>query len=128
MLFVNKDELNIEDALMKIYGTENNNYILKEIGKRIKDTRIVLSLTQKDMALKEGVAPKTIERIENGENVKIENLLNVLRVLNLLQNFEILVPEQEFLTQEEHSKKRQRASKKRVEDKEASGWKWGDEL
>ncbi|MBQ8879143.1 MAG: helix-turn-helix transcriptional regulator [Lachnospiraceae bacterium] len=113
---------------MKIYGTENNYYILKEIGKRIKDTRIVLSMTQKDMALKAGVAPKTIERIENGENVKIENLLNVLRVLNLLQNFEILVPEQEFLTQEEHSKKRQRASKKRVEDKEASGWKWGDEL
>lgn len=111
---------------MKITGTENNIFILQELGKRIKDTRIAISLTQKELAAKAGISEKTMERMEQGENVKIENLLNVFRVLGILQNLEILIPEQEFLTIKEADNKRKRASKKGVK-KESSAWKWGDE-
>lgn len=43
------------------------------------------------------VSASTMERIEKGENVKIENILNVLRALSLLANFDVLVPEQEIV-------------------------------
>ena len=58
---------------MKIYGTESNDYILKEFGKRIQDTRISVTMTQRELAERAGVSLSTMERIENGDNVKIEN-------------------------------------------------------
>lgn len=114
---------------MKIFGTESNEQILKELGQRLKDTRIALSYTQKEMADRAGVSPKTIERIESGENVRIEALVNLLRAMNLLQNMEILVPEQMLLPTELHDygKKRQRVSSARNKKKEQSLWKWGEE-
>ena len=113
---------------MKINGSENNTFILAEIGKRIKEIRVTHSMTQKEMAEKAGVSTKTVERIESGENVKIENLLNVLRILNFLQNINLLVPEQEFLSVEEKEKKRQRVSKKKIVDNDVNEWKWGAEI
>ena len=67
---------------MKIYGTESNDYILKEFGKRIQDTRISVTMTQRELAERAGVSLSTMERIENGDNVKIENILNVMRALS----------------------------------------------
>ena len=63
---------------MKIYGTESNDYILKELGKRIQDIRISVTITQRELAERAGVSPSTMERIENGENVKIENIMSVI--------------------------------------------------
>ena len=75
---------------MKIHGTESNDYILKELGKRIQDIRISVAITQRELAERAGVSPSTMERIENGENVKIENILNVMRALSLLNNLDIV--------------------------------------
>ena len=112
---------------MKIQGNENNRYLLIEMGNRIRDTRIASNMTRKELAEKAGVALKTMERVENGENVKIENLLNILRALKLLQNLEILIPEQSDLTVFDKPKKRKRASGKRKKEQDTE-WKWGDEL
>ena len=35
---------------MKIYGDENNAFLLKEMGERIRDIRIAQNLTQEEMA------------------------------------------------------------------------------
>lgn len=113
---------------MKILGAENNKTILKELGQRVKDIRIRKSLTQGALAAKAGVSPKTIERLENGENINIEGFLNVLRVLNSIQNVELLMTEQ-VLTPEmifNKKKKRQRASSKQKRENKIP-WKWGDE-
>ncbi len=113
---------------MKISGTENNETILKELGQRIKDIRIKMSMTQKEFALKAGVSARTIERLENGENINIECFLNVLRVINCIQNTDLLITEQ-ILTPEmifNNQKKRQRASAKQKKE-EKIFWKWGDE-
>lgn len=113
---------------MKLYGTENNEIIMKELGKRIQDTRISMNLTQSEMAEQSGVALRTVARIENGESVKVENVLNVLRVLKALPNLELLIQEQILMPTEleDHGKKRKRVStgKKSQENKK---WTWGDE-
>ena len=114
---------------VRIFGTENNEGIMKEIGVRIKDTRIAISLTQKELAERAGVSGRTVERIENGENVKVENIINVMRAMQLLQNIELLIPEQEIRPTELHDKgkKRMRATSKKSAANSTGEWKWGDE-
>ena len=114
---------------MKIYGTESNDYILKEFGKRIHDTRISVTMTQRELAERAGVSLSTMERIENGDNVKIENILNVMRALSLLSNLDILIPEQEIIPTIviEQRVRRQRVRKGRQNEAHTVDWKWGDE-
>lgn len=112
---------------MKIYGDENNAFILEELGKRIKEIRLSRSMSQKELAYYSGVAQSTLIRIENGEGGNLENLMKIMRILDLLQNFDLLVPEQE-LTPEEifaNVSKRKRAPK--VKKAEEYEWSWGDE-
>ncbi|MCD8106279.1 MAG: helix-turn-helix domain-containing protein [Lachnospiraceae bacterium] len=113
---------------MRITGYENNQTILSEVGKRIKDTRIAMNYTQMDMSEHSGVALSTISRIERGESVNIENILNVLRTLDALANLELILPEQTVKPTDLADKKpkRQRVSKKRKEES-SSQWVWGED-
>ena len=123
-----KNEILIKEVLsMKIYGGENNDYILKEIGQRIKDVRIRQKMTQTELAMSAGVAYNTILRIENGKGTNLENLIKVMRSLGLSQNLDLLIPEQELTPVElfQNKPKRKRVSKKRNTDNKE--WKWGDE-
>ena len=61
---------------MKIYGDENNDFILKELGQRIKNVRISRSITQKELAIDAGVSYNTVIRFENGEGANLENVIS----------------------------------------------------
>lgn len=74
----------------------SNETICQEMGKRLKDYRISMNLTQARLAENCGISKRTVERIENGENKSVDNLLSVLRALNLLGKIDLLVPEQEM--------------------------------
>ena len=78
---------------MKIYGNETNQVILKEIGERIKARRIVLSITQKELAKESNVSLRMISNVENGRNVSLDNLISILRVLKVVENINLLIPE-----------------------------------
>lgn len=110
---------------MKITGEENNKIILKELGQRIKEIRIKRSKTQQELAQNAGVSFSTVVRIESGESVNMENYMKILRILELLPNIDLLVPEQQAILEDFIDKrpKRQRASKRKID----RSWKWGDE-
>lgn len=57
----------------------------KEIGSRIKERRLELSLTLQDIATEIGVARSTIQRYENGaiENLKLPVVEAIARVLKV---------------------------------------------
>jgi transcriptional regulator with XRE-family HTH domain len=111
---------------MKIRGFEPNHVIIKEIGERLKARRIALAITQKDLAMESGVSQRTISGFENGENISLDSLLSILRVLRLLQDIDLLFPEKKVdpfdVLNLGHSKKR--VSKKRTLKR--SPWKWED--
>lgn len=113
---------------MKLYGTESNETIRKELGTRLRDARIAMSMTQEEMAKKAGVSLSTLNRMENGSNVRLDYLLNVFRALNVAGNLDLLLPSQEITPEDLffERKKRKRAS---VRKKKAhkGDWKWGDE-
>jgi transcriptional regulator with XRE-family HTH domain len=78
---------------MKIQGFETNSQILNEIGVRIKARRIALNMTQRELATESGVSLRTISGFENGDNISLDNLISILRVLRLLQELNVLFPE-----------------------------------
>ena len=115
---------------MRLYGTENNQTILMELGRRIQDTRIAASLTQKELAERAGISLSTLVRLESGESARFEYVLNTLRALNLLSNIDLLVQEQEIRPSDllDYGKKRKRVRTAPKENPLRKPWKWGDEV
>ena len=107
---------------MRIDNLYNIEVVLKEIGRRIREYRIGLSITQNDFAKKIGVSPRTISSIENGADTSFATMIRVLDGLNLISNLNLLVPEKEnYIYIEPAPKLRYKKSSKN------DIWKWGDE-
>jgi DNA-binding XRE family transcriptional regulator len=99
------------------WNSMSNDNVAQEIGKRLKTHRINKRFTQKQLAEKAGVSLFTIVQIEKGKPVSISMLIPVLRVLRLLDNMELLIPEPQIspvalLNQKNIHAKRVRSKKK----------------
>lgn len=68
--------------------------ILKTLGTRLKACRIARGMKQQELAAESGVGVSTIAKIENGQSVAFSLLVSILRTLGLLENLDLLVPEQ----------------------------------
>lgn len=113
---------------MKINSENNNSAVLIELGARIKRNRIDMQLSQQDFAAKTGISTRTLSAAENGEDIRLSNLLRILRTLGCLENIDLLLPELAFDPESYRTlgKERKRVSRT-SEGKDTSKWKWGDE-
>ena len=114
---------------MNISNLLTDDAILTEIGKRIARCRLDRQVTQADMAEQAGVSKRTVERIEAGASAQFSSIIRVLRVLDLLQGLDHLIPEpgprpMELLKQK--GKERQRASARRQPERTEKKWSWDD--
>ena len=75
------------------WNSISNNAIIEEIGKRLKEYRFQRKLTQQEIAEQAGISAFSVTQIEKGKAVTINVFLSVLRVLRLLDNFELSIPE-----------------------------------
>ncbi len=115
---------------MKFQDIHHEEAMLAEMGVRLAQLRIQLSLTQAELARRAGVGKRTLERLEAGETTQTSTLLRIMRELDLLAKLEVLLPEpsarpSHIIKQVESLPKR--AAKKRVDDAKSKEWKWGDE-
>ena len=67
---------------------------LKMIGNRIKQYRVNLGMTQRDLEYKSGVSVRSISRLEQGASVQLDSFIKILEALNLIMNLENLIPDQ----------------------------------
>ena len=99
---------------MQITDFCSNEAVSKELGARIRRTRIDYPLSQEELA--------------NRADVTLGSLISVLRALNLLSRIDMLVDSDQLRPSEllvQHTQpKRIRASKR---PHSATSWKWGDE-
>lgn len=58
--------------------------ILKRIGNFIKQRRISEGITQTDFAAQAAISRSTLSLIERGENIALNNLIKILRMLDVL--------------------------------------------
>ena len=90
--------------------------ILETIGKKIKEWRLQQNLTQLSIAEKARVSLSTVQSIERGKSVSMENFIRILRILGYLNALYIFMEEKrlspiEYLKLEKGMKQRKRASK-----------------
>lgn len=67
--------------------------ILQKMGRRIRDYRMRMEMTQSELAEKSGVSMGTIVRVEQGNPISTLLLISILRTMGLLENLEVLLPE-----------------------------------
>lgn len=99
---------------------------IKDLGQRIKLYRVMLGMSQQELADKTGISKRSISRMEQGESVQVNSLFTVLLALDLGDNIELLVPDQSkrpsfYLEKLENTPKRVRKKSKK------NDFKWGDE-
>jgi transcriptional regulator with XRE-family HTH domain len=115
---------------MKISKLTTDDAILAEIGSRIARYRIDRQVTQADLAEQAGVSKRTVERVEAGASVQFSTIIRILRVLNVLQGLERMIPEPPLRPMDllkHKGKVRQRASSSQRSHKSPQKWSWGDE-
>ena len=100
--------------------------IVKRLGAFVKQQRLQLDLTQKDLAVNAGVGLRTLIGIEGGStNMTVLTMIQLLRALNsltVLSEFEIREEISPLLLAQSELKRRKRASKGKVLNKKKSDW------
>lgn len=96
------------------YTTMTNNEIVLSLCARIKETRMSLSMSQQQLALKAHVGIATIKRIEKGGSLNLDTLISILRALNKLNNLDAILFESEMRNFKENQEKMQEAGKLKV--------------
>jgi transcriptional regulator with XRE-family HTH domain len=116
---------------MKITKQAADDAVLSELGGRLAQVRLDRNLTQAQLAEQAGVSKRTVERLESGSvATQLSGFLRVCRVLDVIERFDLLVPEPVPSPVEQlklRGRKRQRASTKRGAKVSSKKWQWGDE-
>ena len=103
--------------------------LLKEIGRRIAQSRLKTRQTQEEFAQGAGLSRSALQRLEHGdEGARLTTFLAALRMLRRIESLEMVLPDAELSPMELVEGKRhtplKRARKRKVKP---VAWKWGDE-
>ena len=113
---------------MKIVNEMSSNFVISELGNRIKQYRINSQITQAELAKMTGISLRNIVRIEKGEDTQIKNIIKILSALHLQNNLDLLIPDESerptYKINVEKHKKRNRVSS--IKNKNTK-YIWGDE-
>lgn len=79
---------------MRIGKETTDEAVLSEMGRRLAQVRLGKNLTQAQLAAKAGLSKRTVERLEaGGVAPQLSGFIRICRALDLLERFELLVPE-----------------------------------
>lgn len=116
---------------MRITKQATDAAVLGELGGRMARARLDRNLTQAQLAEQAGVSKRTVERLESGGvATQLSGFIRVCRVLELIERFDLLVPEPVPSPIEQlrlRGRKRRRASAAKIARLSSNTWRWGDE-
>lgn len=72
----------------------SNTEIISLMGQRLRQYRLNLSITQKELSQETGVSLPTIQKLESGNaaNVTLATVLTLMRYLGIIENAEFMIP------------------------------------
>ena len=70
-------------------------YIASVLGERLKRIRLNRDMTQAEVASKAWISRRTVLNAEKG-NAKLSDLIAILAALNMINNFNVLIPAESF--------------------------------
>jgi transcriptional regulator with XRE-family HTH domain len=116
---------------MNITKQATDAVILAELGRRLAQARLDRNLTQGQLATEAGVSQRTIQRLETGAvATQLSGFIRVCRTLDLLDRFDLLIPEpapSPVAQLKLGRNRRQRASRSQAKATPGTQWQWGDE-
>ena len=117
---------------MKITKYLTDQTVLEELGRRLAKHRLAIGKSQVELAENCGLGRRTIQYAEAGRSIQAESLIRILRVPNLLDILENLVPDPGIRPMDVlklKTKERKRVARKRGDQQQQSTdeWHWGDE-
>ena len=74
----------------------SNDHILKELGHRARRARVAMNMEQSTVAAEAGISVSTLSRFEQGQGGNLQTLLQVMRVLRLLNRVDMLFDENDI--------------------------------
>lgn len=77
---------------MTLYG-ESDNSLLRGLGERLRRARLRRNLSQKQLADRAGIDRTTISQYERGASTSTMTLVQVLRALEMLEEWDSFLPE-----------------------------------
>ena len=88
-----------------------------------------MSVTQEEMAERTALSKRTISNLETGKDVSLSTLIDILRAENLLQNMDLITPDEDIRPSQivALGKMRERVRKGKQPGTGQTEWKWGDE-
>ena len=110
---------------MKINNYSLSDEIKLEIGSRFKALRLSMNYSQTYVSEKSGVSLRTIQYFEKEGSITLENLIKLLKVLNIADNLNYLIPETGLNTIDLYKLGHQKQRISRESKTEHK--KWGDE-
>ena len=74
----------------------SNQQIEVEMGDRIRRRRLDMNMSQAELALRAGVARRTITSVEHGQGCSLQTLISLVRALRALAWIDQFLPEPEI--------------------------------
>lgn len=112
---------------MNLKNAVTSQAIIREVGSALKDYRISRDITQKELAEMSGVSMRSISRFEQGEDIRFELIIKLLRSLGLQDNLSLLIPDVTRAPSYYLRKTPKRVRKVNKSPETARAFKWGDE-
>lgn len=105
----------------------SDKYLMKNIGKFIRSHRLTQNKSQTEVADMAGISRSTLSLLERGGKVRIDSLIQVLRVLDLLYVMDVFRIQDQISPIEYakiKKKERKQASPKRVQNNKKKDLEW----
>ena len=101
--------------------------LMEMIGRFIRSNRLNQNKSQNAVATDAGISRSTLSLLERGEKVRIDSLIQVLRVLDLLYVMEVFevrdqISPVEYAKLKKKARKQASPKKNDVSDQEPLGW------
>lgn len=88
--------------------------VMDQISKRAKARRLVVNITQKELAKRSGVSLGSIKRFENAGQISLKHLLMIATVLKSLEEFHSLFKESTYQSIDDIIEKKNKSKRKRA--------------
>jgi transcriptional regulator with XRE-family HTH domain len=88
--------------------------LLSQLSERLKNIRISKRITQDELAKMSGLTTRSISKVEAGNSFSVRTLIALMRPLDLIENFNMLVPEPDLTMKNLKALKKQNVLPQRV--------------
>ncbi len=86
----------MNDNSYKEWNTMSDKSLMQAIGNFIQSNRLKQNKTQEQIATDAGISRSTLGLLEKGENIQLDSLIKVLRILNLLYIMDVFTVQEQI--------------------------------